>query len=218
MFTGIIEETGKILSIKKGAASSLLTIQAPLIVTDVKDGDSIAVNGVCLTATSHSPSSFTADIMHETLNRSSLSSLQTGDMVNLERAVMAGGRLGGHIVSGHIDGIGSITQLQQDDIAWWYTIKTSPSILRYIVEKGSIAIDGISLTVAKITENDFSVSVIPHTARETTLSQKKIGDIVNLENDCIGKYVEKLLKPQTDDSGLARDNPITREFLEKYGF
>lgn len=218
MFTGIIEEIGNILALKKGTDSCQLTIQAAKILSDVSLGDSIAVNGVCLTVTSYNKTSFTADVMHETLNRSSLAAIQPGDWVNLERAMASDGRFGGHIVSGHIDGTGQITSIRQDGIAHWYTIKASPAILRYIIEKGSIAIDGISLTVAKISSEDFSVSVIPHTAQETILSRKKVGSLVNIENDCIGKYVEKLLTPTAELSTAAEISPITKEYLEKYGF
>ena len=219
MFTGIIEEIGIIQAVQHGPASSLLTIQASKVLDDVKDGDSIAVSGVCLTVTSHGSRCFTADVMHETLNRSSLGNLRQGSPVNLERVMAAGGRFGGHIVSGHIDGTGTVSAIRRDDIAVWYTIHTSPSILRYIIEKGSIAIDGISLTVAAVTDRDFSVSIIPHTAACTTLSLRKVGDIVNLENDLIGKYVEKLMQ---HESGLpashTAESSITMEFIEKYGF
>lgn len=217
MFTGIIEEIGIIQAVHHGPASSLLTIRAEKVLEDVKDGDSIAVNGVCLTVTSHGSSYFTADVMHETLNRSSLGNLRQGGPVNLERAMAAGSRFGGHIVSGHIDGIGTVSAIRQDDIAVWYTISASPSILRYIIEKGSIAIDGISLTVATVTDIDFSVSIIPHTAAQTTLSRRKSGDIVNLENDVIGKYVEKLLQPAVT-TPKTEASSITMDFIEKYGF
>ena len=159
---------------------------------------------------------FKADVMNETLECSSLGQLAIGSLVNLERAMAANGRFGGHIVSGHIDGTGTISDKKNDGIAVWYTIKASPEILRYIVEKGSIAIDGISLTVAKVTDSSFSVSIIPHTASQTILSAKKVGDIVNLENDIIGKYVEKLMKPVADDK--SRSSSISREFLAEYGF
>ena len=216
MFTGIIEEIGIIQAVHHGPASSLLTIRAEKVLEDVKDGDSIAVNGVCLTVTSHGSSYFTADVMHETLNRSSLGNLRQGSPVNLERAMAAGSRFGGHIVSGHIDGIGTVSAIRQDDIAVWYTISASPSILRYIIEKGSIAIDGISLTVATVTDIDFSVSIIPHTAAQTTLSRRKSGDIVNLENDVIGKYVENLLQP-AGTPPKTEASSITMDFIEKYG-
>lgn len=193
MFTGIIEEIGTVKSIKKGGNSAVLTIGAASILRDMKLGDSIAVNGICLTVTSYTSTEFTADVMHETITRSSLSGIRTGTRVNLERAMSANGRFGGHIVTGHIDGTGVIRSIHKDDNAVWYSIRAMPEILRYIVEKGSIAVDGISLTVAKISEVDFSVSVIPHTADNTILFFKKVGDKVNLENDCVGKYIEKFL-------------------------
>lgn len=212
MFTGIIEEIGKIQTVRKGAASSSISVQAKKVLQDVHIGDSIAVNGVCLTVTAFSQGVFTADVMHETFNRSSLGSLQTGSPVNLERAMPSNGRFGGHIVSGHIDGIGTVSAIQKDDNAVWYTIKTAPGILRYIVEKGSVAIDGISLTVATVERDCFSVSIIPHTASITTLSNRRVGDTVNLENDCIGKYVERLMGIQQSKHN------ITADFLTKYGF
>ncbi|MBQ8014230.1 MAG: riboflavin synthase [Treponema sp.] len=193
MFTGIIEEIGKVKKISLGGASGSLEISAKKILEGTKIGDSIAVNGVCLTVTGMTPSSFTADVMAETVRRSSLGSLVSGSGVNLERAMAANGRFGGHIVSGHIDGTGSISRLQKEENAVWVHVKTRAEILRLIVEKGSVAIDGISLTVASVSESEFAVSVIPHTAEETTLLSKKAGDLVNLENDIVGKYVEKLL-------------------------
>ncbi len=212
MFTGIIEEIGKIQTVRKGAASSSISVQAKKVMQDVHVGDSIAVNGVCLTVTAFSQGGFTADVMHETFNRSSLGSLQTGSPVNLERAMPSNGRFGGHIVSGHIDGTGTVSAIQKDDNAVWYTIITAPGILRYIVEKGSVAIDGISLTVAAVERDCFSVSIIPHTASITTLSSRRVGDTVNLENDCIGKYVERLMGIQQSKHN------ITADFLTKYGF
>lgn len=193
MFTGIVEEVGTIASIRKGAHSCVLTVKAHTVLEDVHLGDSIATNGVCLTVTQFSPTTFSADVMHETLNRSSLGALRAGSAVNLERAMAADGRFGGHIVSGHIDGTGKISRIEADDNAIWYTIQTPPDILRYIVEKGSIAIDGISLTVARVDSASFSVSIIPHTRAQTNLASKQVGDVVNLENDIIGKYVDHLL-------------------------
>ena len=187
MFTGIIEEQGRIQSIRKGAHSAVLTIAAQTALQDVHLGDSIAVNGVCLTVTSFQKDSFTAHVMPETIRRSSLGKLNSGSVVNLERAMAANGRFGGHIVAGHIDGVGVIRAISKDDNAIWYHIRTERNILRYIIEKGSIAIDGISLTVATVTADDFSVSVIPHTAANTNLILRRVGDTVNLENDCIGK-------------------------------
>lgn len=216
MFTGIVEEMGKIVRVEKGAKSSRLTVSGDKIFSDLKLGDSVATNGVCLTVTSFSKGIFTADVMNETLKRSNLGELRQGSMVNLERAMIANGRFGGHIVSGHIDGTGVITKIEQDDIAVWYTIRADRKIMKYIIEKGSVAIDGISLTIAKVTDNDFSVSLIPHTAKETVLGYKKTGDTVNLENDVVGKYIEHFLsfneEPETKSSG------ITKEFLLKAGF
>lgn len=208
MFTGIIEEKGVVKAIRRGTKSAVITIQANKIFEDVKIGDSISTNGVCLTVTEIKGNSFTADVMNETLLRSALSSLSIGSEVNLERAMAVNGRFGGHIVSGHIDGVGEIISIKKEDIAIWYTIKTTEQIMRYIIEKGSIAIDGISLTVAKVQKDRFSVSVIPHTASETTLLKKRVGSLVNLENDIIGKYMEKFMATQD----------ITKGFLIKNGF
>ena len=216
MFTGIVEEMGQIRSIVRGASSAVLSIEANLILEDLKIGDSVAVSGVCLTATSIGAGGFTADVMHETLNRSSLGALQKGSHVNLERAMLANGRFGGHIVSGHIDGTGTIGSIQKDDNALWYTILADAKLLRYIVEKGSVTIDGISLTVADVQSDRFAVSLIPHTAKVTVLGEKRTGDIVNLETDIIGKYVEKLMKPAVEET--KQKSGITMEFLAENGF
>ncbi len=215
MFTGIVEEMGILRSVRRGAHSAVLSIGAETVLSDLKIGDSVAVNGVCLTATTVDAGGFTADVMHETLNRSSLGALAPGNPVNLERAMAADGRFGGHMVAGHIDGTGTITETRRDDNAVWYTVSAAPSLLRYIVEKGSIAIDGISLTVAAVEADRFFVSVIPHTAAVTVLGRKQPGDIVNLETDLIGKYVEKLLRPAAD---TAPKGGISLEFLMKNGF
>ena len=212
MFTGIIEETGKIRAVERGRHSSVLSIGAAAILSDLKIGDSVAVSGVCLTATTVDNGGFTADVMHETLNRSTLGALAAGDVVNLERAMPADGRFGGHIVSGHIDGVGKITAIRRDDNAVWFTVEAPQTLRRYIVEKGSIAIDGISLTVAAADAHTFAVSVIPHTLRVTALGARRVGSGVNLETDIIGKYVESLLRPDS-----AKSN-ITREFLARNGF
>ena len=208
MFTGIVEEVGVIRQIRRGAHSSVLTIGAETVLSDLKIGDSVAVNGVCLTATSLGSGFFTADVMHETLRRS-------GSGVNRERALAANGRFGGHIVSGHIDGTGRIAATRRDDNAVWYTMETPAPLLRYIVEKGSITIDGISLTVAAVEQDRFSVSLIPHTAQVTILGEKGPGDTVNLETDIIGKYVEKLLRPAPEPTG---SRGVTLEFLAENGF
>ena len=225
MFTGIIEEKGAVAGLEMGAADgkgARIKIRAQKILQGTKVGDSVAVNGVCLTATSLGADFFTADVMAETLRRSNLGSLAVGSQVNLERAMAADGRFGGHIVSGHIDGTGTIEKLEREGNAVWVYVSASDSVLNLIVEKGSIAIDGISLTVAKLEPSRFAVSVIPHTGEETTLLDKKAGDKVNLENDIVGKYVQRLL---SDGSlGLANNpsagNPsaITEEFLRERGF
>lgn len=212
MFTGIIEEIGIVKTVQRSGNNSFIRVEAKKILSDIHLGDSIAVNGVCLTVTKADGSIFQADVMNETLNRSSLGNLRTGSTVNLERAMPAYGRFGGHIVSGHIDGTGKIINIKNDGIAVWYTIEADNNIMRYIVEKGSIAIDGISLTVAKTDKNNFSVSIIPHTAVQTVLSSKKVGDIVNLENDIIGKYVERLMSP------VNKEGVMDMGFLSERGF
>lgn len=222
MFTGIIEEIGTISSVAEGSLSAVVTIQASKVLEGSQAGDSIAVNGVCLTVTSIHGGLFTADVMAETLRRSSLGSLSKGSRVNLERAMHANGRFGGHIVSGHIDGTGTIVSKAREDNAVWVTINTDKRILKYIVEKGSIAIDGTSLTVAAVNDSDstFSVSVIPHTAKETIILGKGAGDIVNLENDVIGKYVERLLAFKEEPVNSANNSApeITMDFLMENGF
>ena len=225
MFTGIVEEIGTIRKIDKGVSSCSITVQADKVLHGSQVGDSIAVNGVCLTATGISGNIFTADVMPETLRRSGLGQLTGGSRVNLERAMAAGGRFGGHIVSGHIDGTGTIRELKREDNAVWVTIDCSPKILN-IIEKGSIAIDGISLTVAYVDDTCFKVSIIPHTAGETTLLDGKPGKVVNLENDVVGKYVEKLLMPYKGDdtdeklsNGNASDRSgLDMKFLAENGF
>ena len=194
MFTGIIEEMGVLKGIKHGAKSSVLTIAADKVLEGTKLGDSICTNGVCLTVTKLGSGTFDADVMAESIRRTNLGDLKSGDRVNLERALRLCDRLGGHIVSGHVEGIGVIAKCRQDGIANVVTVKTPPELMRYILHKGSIAIDGISLTVTDVTEDTFSVSLIPHTSKETTLGFKTVGDEVNLETDIIGKYVEQMLK------------------------
>lgn len=211
MFTGIIEEIGTVRRIEHGAKGARLTIQAKTVLEDTRIGDSIATNGVCLTVVSMTGDSFSADVMAESLRRSSLGTLQGGSPVNLERAMAANGRFGGHIVSGHIDGTGTIASQKREDNAVWVKIKTPAPLLRYIVEKGSIAIDGVSLTVAAVTDTDFSVSIIPHTGAQTILLGEKPGDPVNLECDVIGKYVEKLTAPH-------KTGGISTNFLAENGF
>ena len=192
MFTGIVEECGTVLGVLKNGVSGSVQIQASTVLEGTKTGDSIAVNGVCLTVTKLTKSSFTADVMAETFRRTNLGSLGKNSRINLERAMAADGRFGGHIVSGHIDGTGIISRIKEEGNAVWIYISAPQSILNLIVEKGSVAVDGISLTVAAVSDKEFAVSVIPHTRENTALSGKKTGAVVNLENDIIGKYVQKL--------------------------
>ena len=217
MFTGIVEEMGTIQKIERGSQSVVLSIRCEKVLEGTQIGDSIAVNGVCLTVTSLRSDGYDADVMAETIRRSSLGSCKVGSQVNLERAMAADGRFGGHIVSGHIDGTGVIRSLTREENAIWVSIGTSPQILHLIVEKGSICIDGISLTVAKVEEEGFQVSVIPHTGEETTLLEKVPGDSVNLENDVIGKYVERLLGLGKSEEEK-KESGITMEFLQEFGF
>lgn len=214
MFTGIVEELGTVKQVVSGSAWGQIEIAGREVLEGTKLGDSIAVNGVCLTVTNLRSGSFTADVMAETMRRSNLGSLKKGDQVNLERAMAADGRFGGHMVSGHIDGTGVISQMKQEGNAVWVTVDTSEELMRLIVEKGSIAIDGISLTVAKEMPGAFQVSIIPHTGEETTLLKKKPGAVVNLENDMIGKYVEKLMRKESEGGGSS----LTLDFLKQHGF
>lgn len=209
MFTGIVEEIGRIKSIQRGAKSFTLTVDADLILSDTKVGDSISTNGVCLTVTTLTGNGFTADVMPETVNKTALSQLKAGSEVNLERALTLSSRLGGHMVSGHIDGTGIIRDIRRDDNAIWLKIACSSALLRYIIDKGSIAIQGISLTVAEVGSDYFSVSLIPHTQQVTTLHSAHIGDMINLETDVMAKYAEKLLGIQEQ-----RDNTLIEKLKQ----
>lgn len=215
MFTGLIEEIGSVRRVVSGAEWGSIAIACKDILPGTKIGDSIAVNGVCLTVTTLQKDGFTADVMAETLRRSDLGALRQGDPVNLERAMAADGRFGGHIVAGHVDGTGTLARKKQEGNAMVLTIAATPALLYEIVEKGSITIDGISLTVAKVDSQSFAISAIPHTVAVTVLQDRKPGDKVNLETDIIGKYVEKLLQPQEVPK---QSSGITRDFLSKYGF
>lgn len=217
MFTGIVEEIGVIEGVKKGEKSSKILIKANVVLNDTQVGDSISTNGVCLTVTNIYGDKFEADIMAETLRKSNLGNLNVGSKVNLERAVSLKGRLGGHIVSGHIDGTGKIISFVKEDNAIWVTVDASMDILKYVIHKGSITIDGISLTVAYVDNSCFKVSIIPHTAIETTLLSKRAGDTVNLECDLIGKYVEKLLGFHTEKKDETKSS-INEEYLRSNGF
>ncbi len=216
MFTGIIEEVGTVRRVLSGGTAGEISVRAAAVLEGTHIGDSIAVNGVCLTVTGMTGDGFTADVMPETLRRTNLGRLNSDSRVNLERAMAAGGRFGGHIVSGHIDGVGTIRSMRREENAVWVTIAAPTPILRLIVEKGSIAIDGVSLTVAEVTSETFSVSIIPHTGAQTILLSKRPGEQVNLENDVVGKYVQRLLEPYQTET--PKSGGITEEFLMQYGF
>lgn len=211
MFTGIIEEIGRVRALRRGARSFTLEIEACKVLEGTQVGDSIATNGVCLTVTRMDEGGFAADVMPETVERTALKRLQPGSSVNLERALTLNSRLGGHLVAGHVDATGRIASRREDDTALWLEIEAEPAVLRYVVEKGSIAIDGVSLTVARVGERSFSVSLIPHTQGVTTLHERRVGDRVNLENDMLVKYVEKLM-------GRAPQGGLTLDFLRENGF
>lgn len=214
MFTGIIEEMGTVKSLSVRSESAKIQLVARKILADIRLGDSVAVNGVCLTVASFTPQGFTADVMPETLRRTNLLELKPGQQVNLERALALGGRLGGHLVSGHIDGAGRIRdrRLEENAVSLWIT--APPEILRVIVSKGSIAVDGVSLTVADVSHDAFLVSLIPHTAAQTTLGSRAPGETVNLENDIIGKYVERFLTISQD----LDKRELSIDFLKANGF
>ena len=216
MFTGIIEEVGALERLAGGE----IAICAKKVLEDVALGDSIAVNGICLTVTRFDAAHFTADVMPETIRRTSLAELRRGSRVNLERALTLKSRLGGHIVSGHIDGAGTIAAMKEEGNAVLLTVRASDSVLRYVVEKGSVALDGISLTVASVSAADFTVSLIPHTREITNLREKSVGSRLNIETDILGKYVEKLF-PGGCALGSAAPkgkDGITMDFLRQQGF
>lgn len=217
MFTGLVEEIGEVLKISKGTNSSKISIKAENILDGVKLGDSIAVNGTCVTVVEFKKNFFTVDVMAETLRMSNLKDLKIGTKVNLERALRLGDRLGGHIVSGHIDGTGKIINIRNEDISTWIDVELSQELLKYVVSKGSITIDGVSLTVAELNKNYFSVSLIPHTKVETILNYKKIGDLVNIECDLIGKYVERMIS-NSDEKVNDKSGSVNVEKLKEYGF
>lgn len=206
MFTGIVEEIGTVLKPK-----APLIVKVSKILEDIHIGDSIAVNGICLTVTSYTIESITLDVMNETYSRTNLGNLKAGDTVNIERAMVANGRFGGHIVSGHIDGIGTLTNITDDGIAKWLTITTNKDLLNYIIMKGSVTLDGVSLTVAYVDNTSFKISLIPHTQSETTLLSKGIGAIINIENDILGKYIEHFILKE-------KGSNITIDFLKENGF
>jgi riboflavin synthase len=214
MFTGLIEEIGHITGIMKGRNSYQFVIKAHKVLTDSKIGDSICTNGASLTITQMTQSEFTVDVMSETVMMTNFKELKNGSPVNLERAMQLSDRLGGHLVSGHIDGVGKIISIDKDDIAWRIKIEAHEALISKILDKGSIAVDGISLTVVRVTDKSFEISIIPHTALETTLLQKNINDTVNLETDMIGKYVFQFLAKSKKDESPS----VTMDLLQKNGF
>ncbi len=212
MFTGLIEEIGQIRSIENFGDGSRLHINATKILDDINLGDSIAVNGVCLTVVSHSDNSFSVEAVKETMTRSALSELKIHQNVNLERALKANSRLGGHFVQGHVDGIGTVLAMDKQDPGYLLKIKLPADLSRFLVEKGSIAINGISLTLASVDNDRISLAIIPHTVQATTLHALKSGDSVNIEVDVLGKYIYKMVGPFAQQSG------ITLEKLKDFGF
>ena len=214
MFTGIIEEIGEVKDIILRNKNLSIEIRATRVLENTKLGDSIAVNGVCLTVSKLNKDSFVADVMGETYRRTNLRLLKKNSKVNLERALSLSDRLGGHIVSGHVDGLGTLTNKQKENISTWLTIEVSTNIAKYIVEKGSITIDGVSLTVAGVDKDTFKVSIIPHTSQETTILSRDIGYEFNIENDIVGKYVEKMLRFRDEE----KKSNITEDFLMRNGF
>jgi riboflavin synthase len=215
MFTGLIEEIGEVDKIAKSAKSAQITIKSKKVLEDIKLGDSISTNGVCLTVVKFDKNSFVVDVMPETMRRSNLKNIKSGSRVNLERAMQLGDRLGGHIVSGHVDGIGIIKSIDKEDNATWVSIETSLDIMKYMINKGSVTIDGISLTIAKVEDEVFKVSIIPTTKGETTLLDKHIGDELNVECDVVGKYIERFMIFNQEE---ASKSSIDINFLKENGF
>lgn len=218
MFTGIVEEQGTIKRVTKNRNSLTLTIEGALITSDVSIGDSIAVNGVCLTVTSFGSGWFTVDVIPETFRGSSLADITVGSRINLERAMSAGGRFGGHFVSGHIDIVGTIARIWEEDNARYVSINVADEGLKYIALKGSICVDGTSLTVFDVNSNSFVISLIPETRRATILGEKKQGDLVNVEYDMLAKYMDRLLTVKTADKSSQSNSNLTVEKLQEYGF
>jgi riboflavin synthase len=218
MFTGLIEGIGRVKEMARSGGDMRLTILAPFDVSECRIGESISVNGVCLSVTGLSQQAFTADVSGETLSRSTLGRLRQGEEVNLERAMRLTDRIGGHLVSGHVDGIGKIRKKEQKGNSWRLEIEIDPGAAKYTIEKGSIAVDGISLTINRCNDTGFEVNIIPQTAGETSILKKKVGDPVNIETDLIGKYVEKFLSRGRESDRKPESSRVDREFLSKYGF
>lgn len=217
MFTGIVEEIGRIQSIRRTGDAIEMVIEAKEILKDVQLGDSIAVNGVCLTVTTYTNQLFSVDIMPETVNNTSLKELKARSSVNLERAMAAGGRFGGHFVSGHVDGVGVILEKTPVHNAVYYKIQVPEQLTDYLVKKGSITVDGTSLTIFDVEQNVFTISLIPHTMSQTILGFKGKGDIVNLECDMLVKYMDHLMN-RKQQSTSQKQNKLTESFLERHGF
>jgi riboflavin synthase len=219
MFTGIVEERGVLEKVTGSSVASRLWIKANKVLEGVQLGDSIAVNGVCLTVTSFSSTHFTADVMPETMKKTSLGGLKRGEVLNLERAMRLGDRFGGHIVTGHVDGTGEIASREPHANAVLFRIKTEAELLRYMVPRGSVTVDGISLTLVDVGDNDFAISIIPHTLAHTNLQVKRPGDVVNLECDVIGKYVERLMiGGRTGRAESSQPAGLDLDFLRENGF
>ncbi|WP_025680354.1 riboflavin synthase [Paenibacillus massiliensis] len=219
MFTGLVEEVGTVTRITRNGEAMVLHIQAAVIMDDLKLGDSVAVNGVCLTVTQIAGSSFGADVMPQTFRHTGLRLLESGSRVNLERAMLANGRFGGHIVQGHVDATGKIIRVYKDQNAVVFELMPEDTALfKYLIPKGSVTIDGISLTVAYTQQDLFAVSIIPHTLEATALQGKHNGDVVNLECDILGKYVEHLLHARYESGPKKESSRIDMEYLSKHGF
>ena len=217
MFTGIIEEIGTLSRIERGAGSCHLTIGAVKVLDDCKLGDSIAVNGVCLTVTRQYSDGFVADVMAETMRRTNLEALKIGDKLNLERSLRLSDRLGGHIVAGHVDEVGAIVELRQEDIATLMTVSISPALMRYIAPKGSVCVEGVSLTVTDVSDAGFQVSLIPFSKKSTTLGLKRVGNTTNIEIDMLARYVERLIEYRSEEptEGISK---VDENFLKTHGF
>jgi riboflavin synthase len=217
MFTGIVEAVGKVMTIERGGQSARLTIAAGRVSEDVAIGDSVAVSGACLTVVEVRPPSLTFEALYETLRRTGLGQLQVGDTVNLERSLPVTGRFGGHIVQGHVDGTGRIASIRPIGDGWQVFVDVAPELMRTIVTKGSVTVDGISLTVAEAADRTFSIQVIPHTWDNTTLNERRAGDSVNIETDILGKYVEKLLGGAVPGGQRAPDG-VSMDLLARAGY
>jgi len=216
LFTGLVAEKGVVEKIVKDRLSATLTLRAQMVAGGLEIGESIAVNGVCLTVTDFDATTFTVDVMLETLKKTNLGLLRPGSRVNLERALRLGDRLGGHLVTGHVDGTGVVARLREFSIATEMWVEVPPELEKYLVPRGSVALDGVSLTIADLQPGALMVSLIPHTKEITTLGEKKIGDVLNIETDILGKYVHHLLSAK--ETKETREGGISKSFLAEHGF